>query len=382
MRIAFYAPMKSPFDAVPSGDRAMARSLWRALEQAGHEVALASRFRSWEGAGDAQRQCRLRALGERLAQRLVRRYLSQDRSRRPQIWFTYHLYHKAPDWLGAKVSAALGVPYVVAEASYAPKQARGPWALGHEAVALALTRTDAVLALNSKDIPCVRSLLPDPARLLHLKPFLDAAAYGVNDERASERAALAARYGLDPGVPWLLTVAMMRRGDKLASYRILGQALQALVHERWSLLVAGDGPARTPAEEALRALGAGRVAFIGLQPPETLVRLYATCDLFVWPAVNEAYGMALLEAQACGLPVVAGRAGGVPDVVHHAVTGLLTAPGDAAGFAAAVQALLGDGERRARMGAAASRRVRQEHDIAGARVCLDRLFQALIAEAA
>ena len=44
----------------------------------------------------------------------------------PELWFTYHLYHKAPDWLGPRIAGALGIPYVVAEASFAPKQAGGP----------------------------------------------------------------------------------------------------------------------------------------------------------------------------------------------------------------------------------------------------------------
>ncbi len=382
MRIAFYAPMKPPTDPVPSGVRAMAQALWGALEGAGHELTLAARFRTWEGKGEAARQRRLQTVGRQLAARLARRYRAQAPAVRPQIWFTYHLYHKAPDWLGLSVSAALGIPYVVAEASYAPKQAGGPWALGHEAVAAALARANAVVALNSNDIPCVRPLLRGAGHLLHLKPFVDIAAYSADGERARARAALAARLGLDPGCAWLLAVAMMRPGDKLASYRVLAQALAGLPAGDWCLLVAGDGPARAQVEGALSPLAPERLRLLGMQTPAALKALYGACDLFVWPAVNEAYGMALLEAQCGGLPVVAGRYGGVADVVQDGVSGLLSPAGDPQAFADAVQALLRDPKRRARMGAAGARLARAEHDAALAGTRLDRLMRTLLPEAA
>ena len=78
-----------------------------------------------------------------------------------------------------------------------------------------------------------------------------------------------------------------------------------------------------------------RVRFAGAVPHAELPAIYASADLYLWPAINEAYGMAFLEAQAAGLPVVAGRTGGVPAVVADGVTGVLTPIGDAAAFAAA-----------------------------------------------
>jgi glycosyltransferase involved in cell wall biosynthesis len=71
--------------------------------------------------------------------------------------------------------------------------------------------------------------------------------------------------------------------------------------------------------------------------------------------VREAYGLAMLEAQAAGLPVVAGREGGVPEVVQHDVTGILTPPRDPETFARAVEALLGEPDRLRKMAAAACR---------------------------
>ena len=70
----------------------------------------------------------------------------------PSLWFTYHVYYKAPDWLGPAVSAALGIPYVIAEASYAEKRAGGPWAIGHEAAAEAIAHARLVLSPSRDDV--------------------------------------------------------------------------------------------------------------------------------------------------------------------------------------------------------------------------------------
>ncbi len=121
MRIAFYAPLKPADHPMPSGDREMARLFVAALARAGCTVETASRFASYD-AGDRARQRRLAAAGDRLAARLIRGYARRPPSERPSLWFTYHLYHKAPDWLGPAVAGALAIPYVVAEASHAPKQ--------------------------------------------------------------------------------------------------------------------------------------------------------------------------------------------------------------------------------------------------------------------
>src|SRR3546814_1400194 len=74
----------------------------------------------------------------------------------------------------------------------------------------------------------------------------------------------------------------------------------------WQLVVAGDGQARDAVMQAFTWALPDRVRFLGLVQPEVMPALYAACDLLVWPAVNEAFGMVLLEAQGAGLPVVAG----------------------------------------------------------------------------
>ncbi len=380
MKIAFYAPMKPPSGVRPSGDRQMARLLMQALGIAGHQVMLASRFRSRDGSGDRCRQQRLRRVGERLAQRLIRRYRAAPAEARPMAWFTYHLYHKAPDWLGPPVSQALSIPYLVVEASSAPKQAVGPWALGHAASLAAIAQADAVIAVNSHDVPDVTPLLASPERLVRLKPFLDTGFYRRDGTPSDERRALAVQHQLDPTIAWLLTVAMMREGDKLASYRVLATSLRAIHGLPWQLVVIGDGQARRLVHQAFADFSTNRVHFLGLRTREEIAPWLRASDLFVWPAINESYGMALLEAQASGLTVVAGRAGGVSDIVRHGETGLLVPEHDAVSFSRAVRTLVQDPERRNRMGAAAALKAHAEHDITVAADCLNSVLKRVRAE--
>jgi hypothetical protein len=371
MRIAFYAPMKPPTHPTPSGDRQIARLIIAALERAGHEVSLAADFRSYDGRGDAARQAALAAEGAAIAAALIARWRA-DPGRAPQAWMTYHLYHKAPDHLGPAVAAALDIPWLVVEASFAPKQAGGPWDAGHCAVADALAGAAAVIHLNPADRGCVSPLLPACAAEVVLGPFT--AVPKARPDRSAARSALAARHGLPAHAPWLLAVAMMRPDVKRESYLVLADALGRLADRRWHLLAVGDGPARMEIERAFAGL-AGRVTWLGEAAPEALPEIYAACDLLVWPGVDEALGLSVLEAQAAGLPAVAGDAGALPTVVADGETGLVAPEGDAAAFAAAVAALLDDPGRRAAMGDAARSRAAERHSLDAAAARLDEMVR-------
>ena len=361
MRIAFYAPLKAPDHPIASGDRRVAQLLFEALRRAGHQPFLASRLRSYDGVGNAERQARLAALGHRTADRLLRRWRERPETA-PELWFTYHLYYKAPDWLGPRLSAALGIPYLIAEASSAAKRAAGAWAFGHCAVVKAIGRADRIIGLNAADRDGVLPLLADPDRWVFLPPFLDSAEYRAAKRNGS-------------GPPRLIAVAMMRHGAKLASFRVLAASLAQLQGLAWSLEIVGDGPARAEVERCFAPFGAC-IAYAGAVDRAAVAARLAAADICVWPAIDEAFGMALLEAQASGLPVVAGAGGGVAGIVRQAVTGLLVPPGDATEFAGGLRALLLDPERRAAMGRAARRKVVEEHDIAAA---ADRLNRAVAA---
>jgi glycosyltransferase involved in cell wall biosynthesis len=381
MRLAFYAPLKPASHPVPSGDRRMARLLIQAWEKAGHSVEVASRLRTHDGAGEPARQADLAAIGEAQAARLMRNYAERPPAERPAAWFTYHVYYKAPDWIGPKIAKALGIPYLIAEASLAGKRAQGPYALGHRGAQAAIRAANVIFTINPTDAEALQQIVGGQTRLVDLPAFVDTLAYRrMPEQRDCLRRDIADRHNLETGHPWLLAVAMMRSGDKLASYRMLGEALGQVLDLDWQLIVVGDGAAREEVIRALAPLGGERVRFVGAQSETRLPAYYGAADLCVWPAVNEAYGMALLEAQAAGLPVVAGGAGGVPSIVESGITGLLTAPGDGSAFARALRNLIEAPDRRVAMARTAVEKTRQLHDIAVAAQILDRaLHQALLA---
>ncbi|UYN94865.1 MAG: glycosyltransferase family 4 protein [Enhydrobacter sp.] len=349
MRILFHTPLKPPDHPVPSGDREMARGLLRLLARLGHRVVMPPSSRVPAGVPSPAEQLAHERRARVQARHLVERWraLPPRHPERFDLWFTYHSYYRKPDWLGPIVSRATGVPYVLAEASHSLRRAQGTTRLGHRGAERALAAADLVLTVNPRDVAGVRSRLRVGARQRWLPPFVDTAPF------------LAAPHGAnDP--PVLLAVGMMRARDKLESYRVLAQALARLLDRSWRLAVVGDGPARGQVEAAMACLG-DRVRFHGVAARAALPALYGAADIYLWPAINEAYGMAFLEAQACGLPVVAGRSGGVPAVVADGTTGILVPPGDVAAFERATRRLLDDPLLRREMGLAAARRVRAHH---------------------
>lgn len=378
MRIAFYAPLKSPTHNTPSGDRRVGRLLMDALRLAGHTVVLASDFRSFEGNGDALRQAVIRDQGTGIANRLIQQWLDGAQDERPELWFTYHLYYKAPDWIGPEVSKALRLPYVIAEASYAAKRAGGLWATGHAATRTAIQAATLLLCPTHDDVAGLQQVAGGHTHVVRLPPFLDPAPYRLAEQtRDAQRANLCATYDLPGQEPWLVVVAMMRSGDKLASYHLLAQALRHLADLRWQILVVGNGSARDEVQALLERAVPGRAHFLGERSADALAGIYAASDFFIWPAVNEAYGMAMLEAQAAGIPVVSCAVRGVPDVVCDGRTGLLAAPGDAAGLGRLARALLLDRPRRVAMGKAAAQFVVAERSTWEAARQLNRAFDGL-----
>ncbi|WP_322512234.1 glycosyltransferase family 4 protein [Chloroflexus sp.] len=162
--------------------------------------------------------------------------------------------------------------------------------------------------------------------------------------------ALRARLGLPATAPLLLFVGRLQpwKGVETA-IRALPQIPQAV------LLVAGDGEDRSRLAAIASELGlSARVRFLGSVPRQQLPVLYSSVDLLVATSyASETFGIGPVEAQACGLPVVATRFGGFPEVVAEGQTGLLVPPRDPAALAAAVNELLSDPARRATMAAAA-----------------------------
>jgi glycosyltransferase involved in cell wall biosynthesis len=160
--------------------------------------------------------------------------------------------------------------------------------------------------------------------------------------------------GLDPGALVLATVA---RFDPVKRLEVLLRALPLLRRRAPAaqLLVVGDGPER----DRLRALADRidpdhRVVFAGAIPDAA--RVLPLVDLYVTASRREGLPLAVLEAMACGLPVLATRAPGHVDAVEDGLTGRLVDVDDAAGLAEAAADLLGDPARRAAMGRAGRER--------------------------
>ena len=100
------------------------------------------------------------------------------------------------------------------------------------------------------------------------------------------------------------------------------------------LVMVGDGPDRAAAEEEARLLGvSGDTRFLG--KIDVVAPLLAAAEVYVFPSESESFGLSALEALASGVPVVAARVGGVPEVVRDGVTGALLTLGDLDGMAEA-----------------------------------------------
>lgn len=355
MRIAFYAPLKSPNHPVPSGDRLMARLLIQALETAGHTVDVVSELRNFATTPEAAMALEP---GRQVEIALIRRRLME--AARPDLWLCYHPYYKSPDPFGPVLSTELGIPYVTAEASYSPKRDASDWAASQRLVADAIRQASVNIAMTERDRLGIEKAIAG-ARVASLKPFIDTRRF----ERCVPQ----------PAPARLVTVAMMRPGDKLESYRMLAEALRLVTDADWTLGIIGDGPQRADVEALFSGFEPGRIEWYGERNPDDVADLLSRSGIYVWPGCGEAYGLAYLEAQAAGLPVIAQHTAGVPAVIENGATGLLTSEGDIRAYAAAIRGLLEDPARRQTMGDAARRFVLEQRSLDIAAHALDDILK-------
>ncbi|CAA6655115.1 unnamed protein product [Spirodela intermedia] len=167
------------------------------------------------------------------------------------------------------------------------------------------------------------------------------------------------RVRLSGGEPERPLVVHVGRLGAEKSLDFLKKVMDRLPHARIAFV--GDGPYR----EELEKLFVGMPAvFTGMLHGEELSQAYASGDVFVMPSESETLGLVVLEAMSSGLPVVAARAGGIPDIIpedQEGVTGFLFSPGDLDDCIGKMERLLADSEFREAMGKAA--RVEMEkHD--------------------
>lgn len=209
-----------------------------------------------------------------------------------------------------------------------------------------------------------------------LAPKMRIVRCGVDPEVFGERPA-----ERDPDLPFqILCVASLR---DVKGHRHLIDAC-AILQERglaFTCHLVGDGPLRDEIEQQGRARGlADHIVLHGsLSRPEVVQRMQSA-DVVVLPSVlaprgnREGIPVSLMEAMACGLPVVSSRLSGIPELVLHGETGLLTEPTDAPAIADALLSLAHDPALRLRLGAAARARVRQSFDFRANTAILANLF--------
>jgi colanic acid/amylovoran biosynthesis glycosyltransferase len=128
------------------------------------------------------------------------------------------------------------------------------------------------------------------------------------------------------------------------------------------IVLVGDGPERQRLERRAAELGVD-VTFTGAVGQDEIRRHYAEADVFCLPSFAEGVPVVLMEAMASGLPVVATRITGIPELVEEGVSGLLVRPARADELAVALGELADDPDRRATMGAAARQAVRERYDL-------------------
>lgn len=360
MRIAFYAPLKSPHHPVPSGDRAMARMLIAALEHQGHKVDLISELRSYSSQPDAAAYAAIEARAQGETERISDLWAQAGR---PDLWLSYHPYYKAPDLLGPGLTQAVGVPYATVETSYSERRNLGHWTVMQDRVLRGIECAAVNICLTTRDRDGVLLAAP-AAQVAMLPPFINAKPF------------LTDRTGADVDPYRMITVAMMRPGDKLNSYKLLANALGRVSADLpWSLSIIGDGTMRAEVAEFFTGFGDRRIIWHGEAGPVQIAELMTHSALYVWPGYGEAYGLAYLEAQAAGLPVVAQRTAGVPEVVQDGVTGILTAVDDPGAFAQGIERLLNDQNQRKTMGTAARQFVLRERTLDRAAQRLDQILR-------
>jgi glycosyltransferase involved in cell wall biosynthesis len=172
-----------------------------------------------------------------------------------------------------------------------------------------------------------------------------------------DRNAARAELGLPQDAAVALFAAKGLASSAFKGFGTLTQALEVLggraLGRRAVFVALGE-------EEPARHFGDVEVVFPAFETDPARVALYyRAADVYVHPARAENLPLAIIEAMACGIPVIASNVGGIPELVRPGQTGLLVAPDDALALAAAIEDLLGDEERRLRMGAAAVDRVRE-----------------------
>jgi glycosyltransferase involved in cell wall biosynthesis len=353
LRVAFFTPFKPLGHPHPSGDLVTATGIFDFLVQRGHQVFPASNLR-----------CRWIYWKPWLWPKLhwERSRVVKKLSHSPvDLWFTYHSYYKAPDLLGPAVSRKLNIPFVIFQGIYSTKRRR-QWTTkpGFHLNKSTLCAASHVLTNKTVDLLNLKRLLPE-SRITYVAPGLNPDNFCFDN---SARSQLREQWKIGDE-PVIFSAAMFRPDVKTEGLTWVIRACSELYRQDQSfrLVIAGDGKER----ETLRRLAAqqvpDRVLFVGKIPRQEMYRYYSAADVFVFPGIRESLGMVFLEAQSCGLPVVAFNNAGVPEAVQDGKTGLLVPMYAMDSFVEAVRRLIVDKKLRQQMGLAGKSYVREFHNL-------------------
>lgn len=166
------------------------------------------------------------------------------------------------------------------------------------------------------------------------------------------------------GCVQLLAVGRLVEAKRFDRFLRIVRSLCSYTHVRVRGIVVGDGPLREQLEQKARELGLfpDRVEFVGSVPD--VRQIYQQSDILVLTSDHEGTPNVVLEAMACGMPVVAAAVGGVPDLVRHGETGCLVRPeNDEEGFVDCLLGLVRDPKARQQMGQKAREHVESHYSV-------------------
>ena len=292
------------------------------------------------------------------------------------LWFTYHSYYKAPDLLGPTVSRKLNLPYVIFQGIYSTKRRR-QWKAkpGFYLNKKSLCAANHVFTNKSVDLLNLKRLLPEN-RVTYVAPGIVPGEFSF-DERARKQ--LRRKWNVE-NEPVIFSAAMFRSDVKTEGLTWVIRACGELDRQGqdFRLVIAGDGREKERIRQTAAEHVADRALFLGNIPRKEMYGYYSAADVFVFPGIRESLGMVFLEAQSCGLPVVAFNNAGVPEAVQDGETGLLVPMYAQEPFVDAINRLIVDKNLRQQMGRAAKSYIREFHDLNKNYQALERSLHAIV----
>ncbi len=259
-----------------------------------------------------------------------------------------HAFGMAPTWFASLARRLRSTPLILEPHADAGRGTSGSRAYARAVARLTLRPADRIVAQTRSETALLAGLGVAAERIVRIPDGIDLTEFeGIGGPRRSGSGGLTVLFvgrlypeqkGLEPLV---------------RSWALLPSELDLNLR-----IVGDDWGGRRLVETRARELGVSdRITLTGPLPRSDLLQEFSRADLFVLPSLFEPYGIVLTEAMAAGLPIVASRVGGVPEVVAEGENALLVPPGDPAALAAAMEELARDDRRRTAFSRAGRTRV-------------------------